>query len=191
MKKILILLIIFMGCSKDNPVSVFESESYNIELKNWGEIATRNSSSTYPDWNGKPGMLASHWINNTSSEDLKIEYTIHIRGARLQEDIARLILIGDSPLLSSTLGLLCRKTNSNLDPIDIIESNILLVGEDGFGIAFAESKPREEGDEGAVFDWGEWFSIYYSVTIRAFTFESLSKGGGFLFEYETEWIEIK
>ena len=194
MKKIILLLMLlmFIGCSKDNPIvppidPVFESEEFALETKLWGRIATKNSSSSHEPWNGLPGFIVAYKIWNNYTDDLVVEYILHIRGARLQADIALLIPINKAPLLSSTAGLLCKKINPNLDPSGIVDGNIIHAEDNLFAIAFAESKHREEG-EGAVFDWDEWFSVYFSVTIRAFTFESLSKGQ--VYEFESEPVEI-
>ena len=186
------MFLIFGGCSKNNPVmvEVFESQEYNIEMKNWGDIATRNSSSTYFKWNNKPGMMVAYWFRNSTDKDLKIEFTVHIRGARKQGYLERFIYIDDAPYLTSAVGLLCERVTDNLDPIDIIESDILLAGEKGFGVSFVEASIQQKGESGFVFDWDIWSSIYYTVTIRAFTFESLSKGR-LIFEYESNYIEIK
>lgn len=185
MKKLLMLFmcIFVISCSTNDPVSVvFEPELFPLEIMVWNEIATNNSSNKNSDWNGKAGMLVGHAVRNNNDVDLVVEYILHIRGARTQEDIATLIPLDLAPLLLSVPGLLCRNTNANLDPFDIIEGNIILSGEQLFAIAFAESK----GEDGF---WKTWWSIYYSVTIRAFTFESLSKGG-LIFEYESEPTEI-
>ena len=179
MKKILLLLM-FMSCSKDAPVpTIFEPELFTLEIKEWGAWPTNNSSNAHPAWNGRAGIVVAHSIWG-EDVDLKIEYKLIIRGARLQEDIARLIPIDEAQFIMSVQGLICKKTNANLNPMDIIESNILSAGGRVFGIAFAESVP----DSGY---WEQWYSIYYSVRVRAFTFESLGKG--LIFEYNSAWKE--
>ncbi len=174
------LLFLVAGCSGESPIS-FESESFNLEIKEWGKKATNNNASSYPPWNSRPGMIVGYVLWN-DFEDLKVEYILHIRGARPQENLAIRFPIDTAPLLSSTLGLLCNKTNDNLDPIDIIRDNIIRSGKRIYAIAFAESKKGEN------FNWDDWFSIWTSVTIRAFTFESLSKG--YIFEYESPFSEV-
>ena len=181
MKKILLLLM-FMSCSKDAPVpTIFEPELFTLEIKEWGAWPTHNSSNAHPDWNGRAGIVVAHSIWG-EDVDLKIDYELIIRGARSQEDIARLIPIHESQFIMFVQGLICRKTNTNLDPFDIIESNIIPAGERVFGIAFAESVPN-----GGY--WDDWYSIYYSVIVRAYTFESLGKGR-LMFEYESEFVEV-
>ena len=183
MEKLLILLIlVFIGCS-DNPVAVvFEPELFTLEIKEWEAWPTNNSSNAHPAWNGRAGIVVGHSIWGDDNVDLKVEYELIIRGARLREDIVRLIPIHEAPFIMSVQGLICKKTNVNLNPMDIIESNIIPAGERVFGIAFAESVPN-----GGY--WDDWYSIYYSVIVRAYTFESLGKGR-LMFEYESEFIEV-
>ena len=152
-----LLIFICLGCGSDS-VAIFEPETFNLEIKEWGRKATFNNSS--PIWNGLAGMQVGHSIRNNHEVVLSIEYVLNIRGARLQEDIGRLISIADSPLLSSSVGLLCENTNANLDPINIVNSNLIEPGEHLFAIAFVEV------------DWDEWFSVYSTVIIKAVTTES-------------------
>ena len=168
-------MLLISGFS-DSPVAVvFEPELFTLEIKEWGAWPTNNSSNTYPDWNSKAVIVVAHSIWG-EDVDLKIDYELIIRGARSQEDIARLIPIDEAPFIMSVQGLICKKTNTNLNPMDIMESNILPAGGRVFGIAFAESVP-----DGGY--WEQWHSIYYSVRVRAFTFESLGKGR-MIYEYE-------
>ncbi len=154
-----LLIFIILGCGS-NPVAIFEPETFNLEIKEWGRKATNNNSSNYSPWNAMAGMQVGHSIRNNHDVAFRIEYVLNIRGARLQEDIGRLISIAESPLLSSSAGLLCEDTNANLDPINIVNSNLIEPGEHLFAIAFTEV------------DWDEWFSVYSTVTIKAVTTES-------------------
>ena len=81
---------------------------------------------------------------------------------------------------------MCKRINVNLDIVDIVDSNIIQAGESLFAVAFAESR-REEG----YFSWDNWISVYQTVTIKAYTFESLSKGGIDFFEYKSDPIEYE
>jgi len=184
MEKILILLMLmFMGCSKDIPVpAIFEPELFPLEIKEWGSWATLNSSSKHPPWNGLRGLISGHSIRNNNDIDLMVKYTLHIRGGSSKNDNNGLLPIEEAPLLLSSVGLLCRKINDNLDPFDIIESNIILAGEHLFAVAFAESKIPHNF-------WSDWWRVYSSVTIWAFTFESLGKGR-LIFEYESNPVLI-
>lgn len=158
MKYIKYLLIFILGCGADS-VTNFEPETFNLEIKEWGRRATNNNASGYSPWNGLAGMQVGHSIRNNHKVDLKIEYVLNIRGARLQSDIGSLISIDKSPPISSTVGLLCENTNVNLNPINIIASNTIKPGQHLFAIAFAEV------------NWDEWFSVYSTVTINSNTFE--------------------
>ena len=131
------LLFLIVGCSGKSPVS-FESESFNLEIKEWGKKATNNNSSSYPPWNGLAGMNVGYSIRNVHDVDLEIEYILNIRGARLHENIVRLFSIADSPYISSAVGVLCTNTNANLDPIGIIESNTIRPGEHLLVVAFSK-----------------------------------------------------
>ena len=153
MKRFIILFVLFFGCS-NNP-SIFEPEISTLEIKEWGRIATFNSSSAYAPWNGLEGMVVGHSIRNNHPFDLKIEYILHIRRAR--SDVGGFVPISESPLISSAEGLVCQNTTANLDPINIIKSNIIKSGEHLFAIAFA------------AVDWDLWGSIYATVTITGTT----------------------
>ena len=127
MKKILLLLM-FMGCSKDAPVpTIFEQELFTLEIKEWGAWPTHNSSNANPDWNGRAGIVVAHslWGEDV---DLKIEYELIIRGARSQDDIARLIPIHESKFVMFGQGLICRQTHTKLVPLYTIDSSIIPAG---------------------------------------------------------------
>ena len=153
-----------LSCDSRPMMTLAGPETFNLEIKEWGRRATNNNSS--PIWNGLRGMQVGHSIRNNHDVDLRIEYVLNIRGARLESDIGRLISISDSPFLYSSVGLLCKDTNANIDPIDIVQDNIIKSGEHLFAIAFAEV------------DWGEWFSVYSTVTINATTVEQSKAAGG-------------
>lgn len=188
MKRIFILsmLVSVLFSCADNPVAVeeFEPEFFQLRIKEWGIIATHNSSSSNPDWNNRPGIMIAYSLlnDNLEDEDLMVEFWLIVSGARPIEDLATLFPIGTAPFLSETLGLICKETTTNLDPIDIIKDNIIRSGQRVFGISFDES------EEGNPFNWKDWFSVWASVRIKAFTFESLSKGP--IYEFKSEPIEV-
>ena len=171
-----LLFVLFAGCSSS--VNTPEIETFKFEIKYWGTIASRNMASNYEPWNRKPGIKVAYLILNKDDRDLKIEYSLQIWVARSQADVQTLIPIEEAPFISSTPGLICAKTNPNLDPFEIIESGVILLGEKAFGISFAPV------------NWDENFSIWSTVTIMA-TESSLSKGTYRMWEITTEPIEVK
>lgn len=168
-------LLVFLGCSSS--VNTPEPELFKFEIKHWGTIASFNMASTYEPWNGKPGIKVAYLVLNKDDRDLKINYSLQVWGARSQADLQILITIEDAPFISSTPGLICAKTNPNLDPMNIIENGIIMSGEKGFGISFA------------VVDWEEWFSIWTTVTITATS--GLSKGVYRTWEITTKPVEVE
>jgi len=170
-------LLVFLGCSSS--VNIPEPEIFKFEIKHWGTIASYNMASTHEPWSGLPGIKVAYLVlNKEDNRDLRIEYSLQIWGARSQADLQILIPIEEAPLISSAPGLICAKTNPNLDPMSIIESGVILSGDKGFGISFA------------VVDWEEWFSIWTTVTITATT-SGLSKGIYRTWKITTEPIEVK
>ena len=157
---IVFLFVLFFGCGSDS-VTNFEPETFNLEVKEWGRKATFNNSTFL--WNGLAGMQVGHSIRNNHEVALRIEYVLNIRGARLQEDIGRLISIADSPLLAFSVGLLSKGITANLDPINLIDGNIIEPDQHLFAVAFTEV------------DWDEWFSVYSTDIINATTVEGISK----------------
>ena len=75
--------------------------------------------------------------------------------------------------MSSTLGLLADEITTNGDPVDIIENFILGSGKAGYVIGFAPV------------NWDDWWSIYSTVTIEAFS-TGLSKRNIYYFEKTKE-----
>lgn len=170
-------LVMFLGCS--NSVNTPEEiEPFKFEIKEWGIIASRNMTSSYEPWDGKPGIKVGYVILNKDDRDLKIEYSLQIWGARSQADLQTLIDINDAPFISSTLGLISARTNANLDPINIIANEVIESGGKGFGISFAPV------------DWDEWWSIWTTVTIDV-TESSLSKVIYRTWKITTKPIEVK
>jgi len=170
-------LILFLGCSSSVNTPE-EIEPFKFEIKEWGIIASRNMLSSYEPWNRKPGIKVGYVILNKDDRDLKIEYSLQTWGARSQADLQILIDIKDAPFISSTPGLICARTNANLDPMEIIESEVIDLGAKGFGISFA------------LVDWDEWWSIWTTVTITV-TESSLSKGIYRTWEIITKPMEVK
>ena len=67
----------FIGCSKNNPIetnieTVFESETFALEIKPWNALATNNSASKYEPWNGLAGITVGDWLRNGYTFPLKV-----------------------------------------------------------------------------------------------------------------------
>jgi len=114
-----LLIILLFGCSGsvNSPEVEIVVEHPKFEIKEWCTIASRNRASS--EWPGLSGLQQGHSILNRDS-DLKIEYTVHLRGARAHSDAQTQIPLEDSPLLISTEGLVSKDITPNCDPVNII-----------------------------------------------------------------------
>lgn len=181
MKNIKYLLIfILLGCGTDSVISP-EPEDPRYEIKEWGTIASTNIFSTHESWNGLPGLKKAYLVLNTDSVDLKIDYTLIIRGARSWADRNTLIPIEEAPLVSSAIGLLSRDITPNYDPVEIIENGIIETKGKGYAIAFA------------LIDWTQesgWWSVWSTVELKVSYVNVLFKGTAFEIFTFTEEVRL-